>query len=230
MDGRNPYHNYDYGHYQNDEGKPGVVTITSAKSGGGGGGGSSSSSSGSGGRRNSSGYGQPYHQDHSGGSSSHAGTSYESGWASTSRPTSRRRGRRRDNDLPMRLNENHYIMMHTGANKVIQGVQNSDIDDPASFDQMISAAISIKHTFDQSKADPATLGTGKTASTGLCHECYTTMSSVWRSGPDGHYKSQQKKRHEMEMQEKEAEKAAQADSDDDHGGGNSSYEAYYSHY
>ena len=47
--------------------------------------------------------------------------------------------------------------MHTGANKVIQSVENNDIDDPASFEQMMYAAISIKHTFDQSRNDPVNM-------------------------------------------------------------------------
>ncbi|KAJ2894042.1 hypothetical protein GGI21_005340, partial [Coemansia aciculifera] len=57
-------------------------------------------------------------------------------------------------------------------------------DDPLYFDQLLGAAVNVKHAFDLGRMDVIN-GTIRPRNTSLCHECITTVSSVWRSGPDG---------------------------------------------
>ncbi|ORX74861.1 hypothetical protein DL89DRAFT_23828 [Linderina pennispora] len=57
-------------------------------------------------------------------------------------------------------------------------------DDPLYFEQLLGAAVNMKHAFDLGRMDVIN-GTIKPRNTSLCHECITTVSSVWRSGPAG---------------------------------------------
>ncbi|KAJ2487155.1 hypothetical protein EV174_000697 [Coemansia sp. RSA 2320] len=56
--------------------------------------------------------------------------------------------------------------------------------DPLYFDQLLGAAVNVKHAFDLGRMDVIN-GTIRPRNTSLCHECITTVSSVWRSGPEG---------------------------------------------
>ncbi|KAJ2264132.1 hypothetical protein GGI01_000151 [Coemansia sp. RSA 376] len=91
-------------------------------------------------------------------------------------------------------------------------------DDPLYFDQLLGAAVNVKHAFDLGRMDVIN-GTIRPRNTSLCHECITTVSSVWRSGPDGprtlcnacglrYYKQNQ--RRAIEAKRRESRDAADA--------------------
>ncbi|KAJ1933366.1 hypothetical protein GGF37_006756, partial [Kickxella alabastrina] len=91
-------------------------------------------------------------------------------------------------------------------------------NDPLYFDQLLGAAVNIKHAFDLGRLDVLN-GTIRPRNTSLCHECITTVSSVWRSGPDGprtlcnacglrYYKQNQ--RRALEAKRREAKDAVDA--------------------
>ncbi|KAJ2160081.1 hypothetical protein GGF46_002539 [Coemansia sp. RSA 552] len=66
----------------------------------------------------------------------------------------------------------------------LAGLSTAVEDDPLYFDQLLGAAVNVKHAFDLGRMDVIN-GTIRPRNTSLCHECITTVSSVWRSGPEG---------------------------------------------
>ncbi|KAJ1817832.1 hypothetical protein LPJ60_004637, partial [Coemansia sp. RSA 2675] len=107
------------------------------------------------------------------------------------------------------------------AFELLRGLSNLSStvdDDPLYFDQLLGAAVNVKHAFDLGRMDVIN-GTIRPRNTSLCHECITTVSSVWRSGPDGprtlcnacglrYYKQNQ--RRAIEAKRRESRDAADA--------------------
>ncbi|KAJ1724490.1 hypothetical protein LPJ53_001260 [Coemansia erecta] len=112
-------------------------------------------------------------------------------------------------------------MLQDSTFELLRGLANLSSaveDDPLYFDQLLGAAVNIKHAFDLGRMDVIN-GTIRPRNTSLCHECITTVSSVWRSGPDGprslcnacglrYYKQNQ--RRALEAKRKETKEAADA--------------------
>ncbi|KAJ2889193.1 hypothetical protein FB639_000062 [Coemansia asiatica] len=113
----------------------------------------------------------------------------------------------------MRLQDSTFELLRGLAN-----LSSAVEDDPLYFDQLLGAAVNIKHAFDLGRMDVIN-GTIRPRNTSLCHECITTVSSVWRSGPDGprslcnacglrYYKQNQ--RRALEAKRRETKDAADA--------------------
>ncbi|KAJ2746234.1 hypothetical protein GGI20_001514 [Coemansia sp. BCRC 34301] len=88
---------------------------------------------------------------------------------------------------PLYLLPAHYALLQDSTFELLRGLSNlpSSVDgDPLYFDQLLGAAVNVKHAFDLGRMDVIN-GTIRPRNTSLCHECITTVSSVWRSGPDG---------------------------------------------
>ncbi|KAJ2007274.1 hypothetical protein H4R26_000867 [Coemansia thaxteri] len=78
-------------------------------------------------------------------------------------------------------------LLQDSTYELIRGLANlsSAVEvDPLYFDQLLGAAVNVKHAFDLGRMDVIN-GTIRPRNTSLCHECITTVSSVWRSGPEG---------------------------------------------
>ncbi|KAJ1678294.1 hypothetical protein EV182_004355 [Spiromyces aspiralis] len=113
----------------------------------------------------------------------------------------------------MRLTDNHLVTIRDNANELLRILDTQDVDEPGTFDQMMQNAMQIKHGFDSARADPSISSSSRSGNMALCHECLTTVSSVWRSGALGWYKAQQKKKLEEQRRDKESRH------DYDYGGG-----------
>ncbi|KAJ2472676.1 hypothetical protein GGI02_001412 [Coemansia sp. RSA 2322] len=88
---------------------------------------------------------------------------------------------------PLYLLPSHYALLQDSTYELIRGLANlsSAVEvDPLYFDQLLGAAVNVKHAFDLGRMDVIN-GTIRPRNTSLCHECITTVSSVWRSGPEG---------------------------------------------
>ncbi|KAJ2707972.1 hypothetical protein FB645_000322 [Coemansia sp. IMI 203386] len=122
---------------------------------------------------------------------------------------------------PLYLLPSHYALLQDSTFELLRGLANLSSaveDDPLYFDQLLGAAVNIKHAFDLGRMDVIN-GTIRPRNTSLCHECITTVSSVWRSGPDGprslcnacglrYYKQNQ--RRALEAKRRETKDAADA--------------------
>ncbi|KAJ1825979.1 hypothetical protein LPJ56_002415 [Coemansia sp. RSA 2599] len=122
---------------------------------------------------------------------------------------------------PLYLLPSHYVLLQDSTFELLRGLANLSSaveDDPLYFDQLLGAAVNIKHAFDLGRMDVIN-GTIRPRNTSLCHECITTVSSVWRSGPDGprslcnacglrYYKQNQ--RRALEAKRRESKDAADA--------------------
>ncbi|KAI8321001.1 hypothetical protein GQ54DRAFT_276827, partial [Martensiomyces pterosporus] len=122
---------------------------------------------------------------------------------------------------PLYLSPSHYTLLQDSAFELLRGLASmtrSVEDDPLYFDQLLGAAVNMKHAFDLGRADVIN-GTIRPRNTSLCHECITTVSSVWRSGPQGprtlcnacglrYYKQNQ--RRALEAKRREAKDAVDA--------------------
>ncbi|KAJ2781340.1 hypothetical protein GGI15_003245 [Coemansia interrupta] len=122
---------------------------------------------------------------------------------------------------PLYMLPSHYALLQDSTFELLRGLANLSSaveDDPLYFDQLLGAAVNIKHAFDLGRMDVIN-GTIRPRNTSLCHECITTVSSVWRSGPDGprslcnacglrYYKQNQ--RRALEAKRKETKEAADA--------------------
>ncbi|KAJ2509425.1 hypothetical protein H4217_008353 [Coemansia sp. RSA 1939] len=109
------------------------------------------------------------------------------------------------------LQDSTYELLRGLAN-LSSAVEN----DPLYFDQLLGAAVNVKHAFDLGRMDVIN-GIIRPRNTSLCHECITTVSSVWRSGPEGprtlcnacglrYYKQNQ--RRALEVKRRELREAA----------------------
>lgn len=88
---------------------------------------------------------------------------------------------------PLYLMPANYALLQDSTYELMRGLSNLNTpieDEPLYFEQLLGAAVNIKHAFDLGRIDVIN-GTIKPRNTSLCHECITTVSSVWRSGPDG---------------------------------------------
>ncbi|KAJ2755634.1 hypothetical protein GGI19_001483 [Coemansia pectinata] len=122
---------------------------------------------------------------------------------------------------PLYLLPTHYALLQDSTFELLRGLANLSStveDDPLYFDQLLGAAVNVKHAFDLGRMDVIN-GTIRPRNTSLCHECITTVSSVWRSGPDGprtlcnacglrYYKQNQ--RRAIEAKRRESRDAADA--------------------
>ncbi|KAJ2535361.1 hypothetical protein EV175_006924, partial [Coemansia sp. RSA 1933] len=77
------------------------------------------------------------------------------------------------------LQDSTYELLR-GLTNLSSAVEN----DPLYFDQLLGAAVNVKHAFDLGRIEVVN-GLIRPRNTSLCHECITTVSSVWRSGPEG---------------------------------------------
>ncbi|KAJ2081762.1 white collar 2 type of transcription factor [Coemansia sp. RSA 988] len=88
---------------------------------------------------------------------------------------------------PLYLLPAHYALLQDSTYELMRGLAGLSTaveDDPLYFDQLLGAAVNVKHAFDLGRMDVIN-GTIRPRNTSLCHECITTVSSVWRSGPEG---------------------------------------------
>ncbi|KAJ1731906.1 hypothetical protein LPJ61_002300 [Coemansia biformis] len=88
---------------------------------------------------------------------------------------------------PLYLLPTHYTLLQDSTYELMRGLAGLSTaadDDPLYFDQLLAAAVNVKHAFDLGRIDVIN-GTIRPRNTSLCHECITTVSSVWRSGPEG---------------------------------------------
>ncbi|KAJ2275167.1 hypothetical protein IWW43_005855 [Coemansia sp. RSA 1935] len=88
---------------------------------------------------------------------------------------------------PLYLLPAHYVLLQDSTYELMRGLGGLSTaveDDPLYFDQLLGAAVNVKHAFDLGRMDVIN-GTIRPRNTSLCHECITTVSSVWRSGPEG---------------------------------------------
>ncbi|KAI9474486.1 hypothetical protein BX667DRAFT_373280 [Coemansia mojavensis] len=88
---------------------------------------------------------------------------------------------------PLYLLPAHYVLLQDSTYELMRGLAGLSTaveDDPLYFDQLLGAAVNVKHAFDLGRMDVIN-GTIRPRNTSLCHECITTVSSVWRSGPEG---------------------------------------------
>ncbi|KAJ2776518.1 hypothetical protein H4R18_005634 [Coemansia javaensis] len=88
---------------------------------------------------------------------------------------------------PLYLLPAHYTLLQDSTYELMRGLAGLSTaveDDPLYFDQLLAAAVNVKHAFDLGRMDVIN-GTIRPRNTSLCHECITTVSSVWRSGPEG---------------------------------------------
>ncbi|KAJ2681152.1 hypothetical protein GGI25_000107 [Coemansia spiralis] len=88
---------------------------------------------------------------------------------------------------PLYMLPSHFVLLHESTGELLRGLTNLSSaveNDPLYFDQLLGAAVNVKHAFDLGRIDVIN-GTIRPRNTSLCHECITTVSSVWRSGPEG---------------------------------------------
>ncbi|KAJ2724309.1 hypothetical protein GGI07_002083 [Coemansia sp. Benny D115] len=87
---------------------------------------------------------------------------------------------------PLYLLPAHFALLQESTAELLRGLATASAieEDPLFFDQLLGAAVNVKHAFDLGRMDVLN-GTLRPRNTSLCHECITTVSSVWRSGPEG---------------------------------------------
>ncbi|KAJ2841210.1 hypothetical protein GGI22_007990, partial [Coemansia erecta] len=122
------------------------------------------------------------------------------------------------------LQDSTYELLR-GLTNLSSAVEN----DPLYFDQLLGAAVNVKHAFDLGRIEVVN-GLIRPRNTSLCHECITTVSSVWRSGPEGprtlcnacglrYYKQNQRRALEAKRRElrQATDSSAPQDAEDDGG-------------
>ncbi|KAJ1662622.1 hypothetical protein IW140_005714 [Coemansia sp. RSA 1813] len=88
---------------------------------------------------------------------------------------------------PLYMMPSHFVLLQDSTYELLRGLTNLSSaveNDPLYFDQLLGAAVNVKHAFDLGRIEVVN-GMIRPRNTSLCHECITTVSSVWRSGPEG---------------------------------------------
>ncbi|KAJ1751774.1 hypothetical protein LPJ79_001733, partial [Coemansia sp. RSA 1821] len=79
---------------------------------------------------------------------------------------------------PLYLLPAHYVLLQDSTYELMRGLAGLSTaveDDPLYFDQLLGAAVNVKHAFDLGRMDVIN-GTIRPRNTSLCHECITTVS------------------------------------------------------
>ncbi|KAJ1905572.1 hypothetical protein LPJ81_001850, partial [Coemansia sp. IMI 209127] len=133
---------------------------------------------------------------------------------------------------PLYMVPSHFVLLQDSTYELLRGLTNLSSaveNDPLYFDQLLGAAVNVKHAFDLGRIEVVN-GLIRPRNTSLCHECITTVSSVWRSGPEGprtlcnacglrYYKQNQRRALEAKRRElrQATDSSAPQDAEDDSG-------------